>query len=247
MVISLREIVDKCLALHGNFSVVRDLLGYDGNRVPGITSLIQELSQLRDRKHVTIHIKAVSTPTVPFSSRFPIDEMVFSMRQVYNEANIGVIIGSTENLSLDDTDINVGECKTELTNDQKVLFKNRNFARPNDIVVYLVRAVFANGMMQSGCATLSTGPPGVVVGNRAPKLTIAHEVGHHLVGPHIEQAMGQPCPTELDPPELDKCQLTNIMTCCGTGRIPFPRIVPAFDSNQIQRIIDSNLTGFCAE
>ena len=89
------------------------------------------------------------------------------MRQVYNEANIGVIIGSTENLSLDDTDINVGECKTELTNKiQNLLFKNRNFTEPNDIVVYLVRAVFANGMMQSGCATLSTGPPGVVVGNK---------------------------------------------------------------------------------
>jgi hypothetical protein len=248
MVILLRDIASRCRGLQGNFSVVRGLLGYAGNSVPGDTSLTQELTELRDNEHLTIHLKIVSTPTWTFTSTVSIDVMIFSMRRVYNSAGIAVIVGSTENLTLNDTDIDVGQCTSgQVTNEQTTLFNNRNFVGQNEIVVYLVRAVMlANGGALNGCAAFPTGSPGVVVASIASRWTVAHEVGHVLVGPHIETEGGGVCPRDLMPPQPALCQLTNIMTCCGTGSIP-ANTLPLFNDAQIQRIINSNLTGRCVD
>ena len=246
MVISLREIAERCFGLHGNFSVLRDLFGYSGNRTPGSTLLTQELIQFRDWERIIFHIKLISTQTWTFTSTVPVDDMIFSMRQVYNNASIAVIVRSTENLALNDTDIDVGQCVTgQVTADQTTLFNNRNSVGQNEIVVYIVRAVLgAGGGMFAGCATFPAGRPGAVVASTGTRWTLSHEVGHILVGPHIETASGQTCPTDLMPPQLGMCQLTNVMTCCGTFMIA-ANTVPVFNTDQIQRIIDSDLTRRC--
>ena len=244
MVISFREIANRCFDLQGNFSVLRDLFGYSDNTIPGTTSLTQELIQFRDNERVTFHIKLVSTATWTFTSTVQVDEMIFSMRQVYNNANVAIIVGSTENLILNDTDIDVGQCISgQVTNDQTTLFNNRNSVGQNEIVVYLVRAVLdANGGMFNGCATFPAGRPGAVVsGLVASRWTVAHEIGHVLAGPHIESGV---CPIRRDPPRPDLCDLTNIMTCCGTSSIP-PNTLPVFNTNQIRRIMNSDLTRRC--
>jgi hypothetical protein len=241
MVISLRQIANRCLGLQGNFSIVRDLLGYGSNRVPGFTSLSQELILLRDREHVTVHLKIVSIASWTFTSAVPIDQMIFSMRLVFRNSNLAVIIRSTENLTLTDTDIDVGNCATGTTNDQNTLFNNRNFVGPNEIVIYFVRTVFDTMGTINGCATFPAGRPGATVASMGTTWTLVHEIGHVLANPHIEDESLGFCPRLSNPAQ---CMLNNIMTCCGTGRIP-ANTTPTFNNNQTQRIINSNLTFPC--
>jgi len=247
MVIELREMARRFRGLDGNFSIVRDFFGYTGNSVPGSTSLTQELTQLRDNEHLTFHIKFVTTPTWAFTSGVSVDLMLFSMRRVYNAAGIGVILGSTETLILTDTDIMVDECISgRVTDDQTALFNFRLNVGRNEIVVYLVRSVFTTDAdapggigTANGCATFPSGRPGTVVsGPMASRWTVAHEIGHVLGNRHIEAGV---CPICQTPPTTVGCDFNNIMTCCGTGSIPAGTL-PIFNTDQINRIVDSDLT-----
>jgi hypothetical protein len=252
MVISLREIASRCLGLRGNFSIVRDVLGYAGTRVPGPTSLSEELILFRDGLRVHVCIKIVSTtswtwPLPP--TAISIDEMIFSMRLVFRNSNLAVSIRSTENLTLADTDIDVGACNATMTTDQNTLFNNRNNVTAIDIVVYFVRSVLRNGDSINGCASHPAGRPGAAVASIASRWTLVHEIGHVLGNPHIENetpGLGL-CPTtDITPPNPALCMLNNIMTCCGTGFIS-AAITPTFNNNQTQRIRSSSLVFPCQQ
>jgi Metallo-peptidase family M12B Reprolysin-like len=247
MSILLREIASRCRGLQGSFSLVRDFFGYTGNSAPGSTSLTQELTLLRDNEHVTIHLKFMTTPTWAFTSGISVNLMLFSMRRVYNAAGVAVILGSTETIIWTDTDIFVDECiGDQVTDDQRALFNFRLNVGKNDIVVYLVRSVFTTDAnapggigTANGCATSPEGKPGAVVSApMASEWTVAHEVGHVLGNAHIETGT---CPARLMPPQPALCNTGNIMTCCGTGSIPAGTL-PAFNPDQIKRIIDSDLS-----
>jgi hypothetical protein len=246
MVISVRQIANKCLGLQGNFSIVKDLLGYGSSPVPGFTSLSQELILLRDKEHITIHIKIVSSTTWTYTSTVPIDQMIFSMRLIFRTANVAVIIKSTENLTLPDIDIDVGSCNGTATNDLNTLFNNKNFVGSNEIVAYFVRGIVNTGDPLNGCASYPANKPGVTVDSSPSRYTLAHEIGHVLIGPkHIEEETSGSCPAQTD---QTKCTWNNIMTCCGTinidNNIP-ANTIPTFNNNQAQRIINSNLTFPC--
>jgi|SRR5215204_367848 len=242
MAISVRQIANKCLGLQGNFSIVKGLLGYGSSPVPGLTSLNQELILLRDKEHVTIHIKICSSTSWTFTSTVPIDQMIFSMRLVFRNANVAVIIKSRENLTLTDIDIDVGACTGTVTSDVTTLFANRNFVGTNEIVAYFVRAVLNMGTASwNGCATHPSGKPGVTVDDGASRWTLVHEIGHVLDNPHIEDETLGSCPSTTD---STQCILTNIMTCCGTGTIPL-NTTPTFNNTQTQRILNSILTILC--
>src|SRR5215216_2003640 len=212
MAISVRQISEKCLGSRRSLSVVQDLLGYSGGRVPQATSLTQELTRFRDMEHLTLHIKIVSTATWAFASGISIDQMIFSMRLVYGNANVAILVRSTENLLLTDTDIDVGDCAGAATVDTNTLFNNRNSVVSNEIVVYFVRNVFNGGTKSwNGCATHPAGRPGASVASFASRWTLAHEVGHVLGNPHIENETLRFCPTtDRTPPEPSKCILTNL-------------------------------------
>jgi hypothetical protein len=94
-----------------------------------------------------LHSKVLTAPTPPLT----IEIMLNRMREVYSTAGIRVDIVSRENLTpavLGNTnftmlnDLDVGACSTGATsNEQNLLFQNRNNATDNDIVVYFVRSV----------------------------------------------------------------------------------------------------------
>ena len=65
-----------------------------------------------------------------------------------------------------------------------------------------------------------------------------HEIGHVLGNRHIEAGV---CPICQTPPTTVGCDFNNIMTCCGTGSIPAGTL-PIFNTDQINRIVDSDLT-----
>ena len=244
MAISVRQLSEKCLRPRGPFSIVRNILGYSGPGVPQVTSLTKELIRFRDQEHVTLHIKIVSTATWAFTSGVSIDEMIFSMRLVYGNANIALLVKSTENLVLPDSEIDVGKCTSSGSDEANALYdNNRNFVGPFEIVVYFVRSVLKNGTKASnGCAPYSRDKSGALVASIGSRWTLGHEVGHVIGLCHVE---GVDCPADKDPPETHKCMLTNLMTCCGTGSIP-AGTTPTFDDFQKEVIKLSPLSLKCA-
>ncbi|MBV8034857.1 FG-GAP-like repeat-containing protein [Roseateles sp.] len=127
---------------------------------------------------VRLHIKVLSTPTLP------IDQMMQAMQRVYEAVGIRVHRVSTETLNLPAlVDCDVGACTMgSTTGEQNTLFGNRNFAWGSDVVVYFVRSTVP---AYNGCAAHPAGRPGAVVASIATQWTMAHEVGHVLGLPHV--------------------------------------------------------------
>jgi hypothetical protein len=125
-----------------------------------------------------LHVKILTNPTIP------IEQMVTSMRWVYEAIGITVHRVSTETLDLPLlNDIDVGACTLgSVTAEQTELFNNANNAGPNDVVVYFVRSTLPP---YNGCASHPAGRPGAVVAQGATRWTLAHEVGHVLNLRHV--------------------------------------------------------------
>lgn len=128
---------------------------------------------------VRLHVKIIQQPNIP------LNQMIANMTQVYASVGIRVILGTTENLSLPGTflDIDVGGCTSgSTTSEQDQLFSNRNNVGPDDVVVYFVRSTVPPF---NGCAAHPSGRPGAVVASIASQWTLAHEVGHVMGLNHV--------------------------------------------------------------
>jgi hypothetical protein len=128
---------------------------------------------------VRLHVKIIQQPNVP------LNQMIANMRQVYASVGINLLLGTTENLSLPATflDIDVGGCTSgSTTTEQQQLFSNRNNVGPDDVVAYFVRSTVPPF---NGCAAHPSGRPGAVVASIASEWTLAHEIGHVLGLNHV--------------------------------------------------------------
>jgi hypothetical protein len=111
-------------------------------------------------------------------------------------------------------DLDVGACTLgNTTVEQQQLFANRNDVQNNDVVVYFVRST---NPPFNGCAAHPEGRPSAVVAQAATQWTLAHEVGHVLGLPHVD--------------DTDR-----LMTRAGTANITNlpPDIVPAEQSTMV--------------
>jgi hypothetical protein len=118
-----------------------------------------------------------------------VDEMLEAMQHVYSTADILVDEGPREDLEIGpdreapQLDFDVGRCRAgEVTDEQRLLFEYRAGADPDDIVIYLVRTTIPP---TNGCAAFPSGRPGAIVASGASPVTLAHEVGHVLGLPHV--------------------------------------------------------------
>lgn len=163
---------------------------------------------------VRLHVKVLTAPTVS------IDNMVDSMRSVYEPAGFRVIRASDETLDLPDlTVVDVGECvRGATTDEQDTLFDNRNHAGANDVVVYFVQAT---NPPFNGCAAHPAGQPGAVVAQGATRWTLGHEVGHVLGLSHVNDN-------------------NRLMTGNGTANITNPP--PDLVATEVATMRDSSLT-----
>jgi len=178
---------------------------------------------------VRLHVKVLINPTT-----FTINQMIASMRQVYEPAGIRVELITTENLNLPALlDLNVGACRGTPTAAQNQLFGNRNNAGANDVVVYFIRSTIPPS---NGCATFPAGRPGAVVVQGASTWTLAHEVGHVLGLRHVDDPAP---PNPAAPPAL----LDRLMTGRGTFNITNPP--PDLIGSEVTTMRDSDLTDSC--
>jgi hypothetical protein len=163
---------------------------------------------------VRLHIKTLTAPNIG------IDQMIESMRRVYNAAGIQVDIASRETLTLPAlNDVDVGTCVSgSTTAEQNQLFANRNNVGANDLPVYFVRSTVPPF---NGCAAHAPGVPACVVAQGATTWTLAHEVGHVLGLPHVNNN-------------------DRLMTGNGTSNITNPP--PDLLSTEITTMLGSNLT-----
>jgi hypothetical protein len=127
---------------------------------------------------VRLHVKILTNPTVP------VDQMITTMQWIYESVGIIVQRASTETLNLPAlNDVDVGACvRGSVTAEQTQLFGNRNSAGPNDLVAYFVRSTVPP---YNGCAACPAGQPGAVIAQGATRWTLAHEMGHVLGLPHV--------------------------------------------------------------
>jgi hypothetical protein len=127
---------------------------------------------------VRLHIKLLSAPT-----RFTIDQMVASMRSVYEPAGFRVVRASDETLNLPLLNVcDVGDCDSGTTAEQNTLFGNRNNVGANDVVAYFIQAT---NPPFNGCATHPANRPGCVVASIGSMWTLGHEIGHVLGLGHV--------------------------------------------------------------
>jgi hypothetical protein len=181
---------------------------------------------------LTLHLKFLDTPSVA------VETMLISMRTVYDTADIGVTVGSRENLSgpaftvLLDVNV-VANCPSgSTTGEQNQLFGNRNGAGADDVVIYFVRSTVPAA---NGCAAHPNGQPGAVVAKIASPWTMAHETGHVLSLAHIagEKDAAGNCATP---------DFTRLMTGCGTSNITG---TPTVNAGEISTMRSSSSTFDC--
>jgi hypothetical protein len=162
---------------------------------------------------VRLHFKVLTTPSIS------LDQMLASMREVYEPAGFRVLRLTDETLNLPTLNtVDVGNCDGSTTAEQNQLFNNRNNVGTNDVVVYFVQAT---SPAYNGCASHPSGKPGAVVASIASQWTMGHEVGHVLGLSHVNDN-------------------NRLMTGLGTANITNPP--PDLISSEITTMHNSNLT-----
>lgn len=132
-----------------------------------------------DQRFVRLHLKAV------MSFDTGIYEMIGAAEQVYGAVGVRIEIASHEVLDLPElANLRVGRCNAGMiTAAQRSLFRNRNYAGPEDLVSYFVDATIP---ASDGCAAYPPGTPGMVVVKKACEWALAHELGHVLGLSHVD-------------------------------------------------------------
>jgi hypothetical protein len=139
---------------------------------------------------VNLHVKVLTNP-----SRFSLAQMVNTMRDIYIDAGINVVLRSTETLNVASptlaalNDVDTGTCTLgNPSAEQKALSNFRANAGANDVVVYACRSVSFNTGSLNGCASFPAGRPMAVIASYCSLYTMAHEVGHVLGLNHVNDS-----------------------------------------------------------
>ncbi|MGW0584140.1 reprolysin-like metallopeptidase [Streptomyces sp. NPDC002920] len=179
---------------------------------------------------VILHLKFLAAAGIPLST------MLIEMRTVYNNADIGVRIGSRQDLFGPTFDpfvsLDVGDCNS-LTAEQTQLYANRDNVGVRELAIYFVRDT-VNSF--AGCAQHPSNQGGAVVASSATRYTLAHEVGHILGLNHVDDP---PPPDPAAPP----AQLDRLMTGRGTFKIENPP--PDISSGEVVTMNSSIFTTNC--
>ncbi|MBR1223060.1 hypothetical protein JQ557_34030 [Bradyrhizobium sp. U87765 SZCCT0131] len=174
-----------------------------------------------DRK-VRLHFRSTAMPTVPEETALANAQKVYDGCRVLLEFASGLSMGASgmELLMLDASD---ATCNWDDASDQQKLLDllgGRQGVGPTDVVVYYVNQLKEKaGNKLNGCAGHRPGRAAVAVAAGGSPWTLAHELGHVLLGPSFRPVH-----------HPDKI---NIMFAPTTG-ITAP--IPAFTPEQVTRL-----------
>lgn len=165
----------------------RLVLQDDGNAVVYRTNNSAAWSTNTWMQTVNLHVKILTNPTT-----FTVAQMVNTMRNIYIDAGINVVLRSTETLNVANptlvalNDVDTGSCTSgNASGEQQALSNFRANAGATDVVVYMCRSVAYDKGTLNGCASFPAGRPMAVVASYASLYTLAHEVGHVLGLGHV--------------------------------------------------------------
>jgi peptidoglycan hydrolase-like protein with peptidoglycan-binding domain len=135
---------------------------------------------------VRLHLRSIAMPKVPEMRQLQV------MQEVYAQYAIMIEMASGESIALssgDELTLNVvdGDCKWDQVSDEQRLLQglgSKQNVGPNDITVYYATTLReTNGNTLQGCAGSVPDRPAVMIAADAvDKTTMAHEVGHILLG-----------------------------------------------------------------
>lgn len=195
----------------------------DGNGVIYRTNNSAVWSTNTFMQTVNLHVKILTNPT-----RFSVAQMVDTMRNIYIDAGVNVVLRSTETLNAASpalvalNDVDTGSCTLgNASAEQQALSNFRANAGGNDVVVYVCRSVSYNSGSLNGCASFPAGRPMAVIASYCSLYTMAHEVGHVLGLNHVNDN-------------------NRLMTGLGTDNITNPP--PDLIGSEIQTMINSGFT-----
>lgn len=135
---------------------------------------------------VRLHLRSIDMPRVPEFRQLKVMQEVYAQYGIAIEMASGesVLLKPDEALTLTVID---GDCKWDQLSDEQRLLENSGSKQgvgPNDITVYYATTLREqNGNTLQGCAGNELTRPAVMIASDAvDKTTMAHEVGHVLLG-----------------------------------------------------------------
>jgi hypothetical protein len=172
----------------------------------------------RGQQFVTVHFKSLLR--IDNTIQQLIDTQFAAMEELYADGAIDTFFGTVEDLSRMSNaatlaNFNVGPCVLgQPTADHNTLFKNRNGAAANDVVIYIAQTLIGGTGNFVGCATFPNGEPGCIIVQSNARWLAAHEVGHVLGLTHINQSDSLMFPnigwTNL-PPDISATEYTTML------------------------------------
>ena len=178
-------------------------------------------AQAYDRK-VRLHFRSTAMPVVPELTALANAQQVYDGCNVLLEFAFGLSMGASgmDLLLLDASD---ATCNWDDASDQQKLLEQlggRQGVGPNDVVVYYVNQISQkSGGPLNGCAGHRRGMAAVAVAASGSPWTLAHELGHVLLGPSF---------SPVHHPDT-----INIMFAPTTG---ITAAVPSFTPEQVARL-----------
>ena len=135
-------------------------------------------------KKLRVHIKILSLYS------WPIQTIMDATKELYYKIGIAIEYPTIEELDIPELiPLEVAYSRNgehlKISDDQKLLYENRNNVEGNDIVIYfveLVRVIIDDNedITLGGMATHPLGKPAAVVSHNVPLWVMAHEIGHLL-------------------------------------------------------------------
>ncbi len=135
---------------------------------------------------VRLHLRSIDMPRVPEFRQLKVMEEVFAQYAIAIEMASGESVLLKPGVALTLTVVD-GDCKWDQLSDEQRLLQNSGSKQgvgPNDITVYYATTLReTNGNTLQGCAGSEQSRPAVMIASDAvDKTTMAHEVGHILLG-----------------------------------------------------------------